>query len=607
MTPALANPPLMTLRDYQQDAVDSLFKYWADGGGDGIIEMATGLGKSLVLAEIIRRMSQEYPQMRMIAATHVKELISQNFDKLNKLYPYAPAGIYSAGLRRRDTRHKIIYAGIQSVVRRAEQIGERHLMLVDECHLISTNTNTSYQRFITDLRGFYPQMKIVGLTATPYRLDSGSLIGENRMFDDIVYSYDVGRGIEDGWLSPIVNRAPACAIDTSNVKVRGGEYLESDLIDAVSDEAFIRETCIDALSRCNDRKSLLFFCTGVNHSHSVVEMLRNLGCTAEAVLGETPAQEREDIIGRYKRGEIRALVGANVLSVGFDAPETDAVIVMRATLSTGLFVQMVGRGTRITESVNINKYATAAERRTAIAHSSKPNCLLLDYGGNLQRHGPLNLISRRPARAKRDEENENVKECNNPECGDSAAVEDWAQNKGLCPTCQTKQCKSCREWVDIELWEGEENRTCPKCGHEHKPVPREITHENDADEHSDVLAPTEIVHLHEQGWREVTGWSAQRHGVPLSDKPNTLRITYDLAHGAPVSEWICFDHPLGTFPRGKAEKWWRDHGGEIVACDDVAAALEHFSDLKPPRTIRIEQDGKWDRVVSRRFGKGRSV
>lgn len=338
------------MRDYQSAAVDAVFDYWGEGGGNPLVVLATGLGKSVVFGEIARRVLTDYPTMRVLLLTHVQELVEQDFKALLRVWPDAPAGIYSAGLGMRQTRHRITCASIQSVYRKARELGPRHLVIIDEAHLVPAKGAGMYRSLLDDLRMEEPDLRVLGLTATPFRLDSGRLDkGADKIFDQVVYEYGVGEGIADGWLSPLRSRAGEVEIDVSGVTKRGGEFVAESLEVAANDASLITRACAEIVRRGVDRRSWLVFCAGVDNAFRVRDELRRLGVCAETVTGDTPKDERRRIVADFKAGRIRALTNAQVLTTGFDAPSTDLIAFLRPTLSTGLYVQMIGRGTRKAE------------------------------------------------------------------------------------------------------------------------------------------------------------------------------------------------------------------------------------------------------------------
>jgi DNA repair protein RadD len=199
---------VLTLRDYQRASLDALYAYWADGGGNGLIVLPTGAGKSLVIAALVHELLQGWPDLRICIVTHVRELIAQDFKELIGFWPGAPAGIYSAGLGQRDAHARILFCGIQSVWNKVGRLGAFDAVIVDEAHLIPRKADTSYGRFLESLRHLTPDLRVVGLTASPYRLDSGCLDqGDGALFDRVVYDANVGDLIQAGY-SPR-RRAPS--------------------------------------------------------------------------------------------------------------------------------------------------------------------------------------------------------------------------------------------------------------------------------------------------------------------------------------------------------------------------------------------------------------
>ena len=197
---------MIELRDYQRAAIDALYAWFRAGRGSPLVVAPTGSGKSVILAEFARSAVVAFPETRILIVTHVRELIAQNHAALIRLWPDAPAGIYSAGLGKRQLGRQILVAGVQSVARRARDLGHVDLAIVDEAHLVPRSSDTQYGRLFEGLRATNPNLKVIGLTATPYRLDSGLLHGgENALFDGIAHDIPIGELVERGHLSPLIS------------------------------------------------------------------------------------------------------------------------------------------------------------------------------------------------------------------------------------------------------------------------------------------------------------------------------------------------------------------------------------------------------------------
>jgi DNA repair protein RadD len=366
----------MQLRHYQVEAIDAVFSYWAEEGGSPLVEMATGTGKSLVIAELCQRLVRQYDNFRIVVVTHVKELIEQNYKEFlaNWWRGADYAGIHSAGIGKRDTRQQIIFAGIQSVHSKAAQFGSVDLLIIDEAHLVPRNESTMYCKFIAGLLAINPEMRLAGLTATPYRLGSGRLDrGDGAMFDKIVFEYGIGDGVRDGYLARLVSKATETGFDLTGVGKRGGEYIEKQLQAAVDKTETTRRAIDEAVAFGKDRKAWIAFCSGVEHAYHVRDEIRLRQFVAETITGATPSEERRRILEDFKAGHIRCVTNANVLTTGFNCPSVDMLLMLRPTASTSLYVQMVGRGSRNAPG--------------------KKDCLVLDFAGLIRTHGPVDCVT----------------------------------------------------------------------------------------------------------------------------------------------------------------------------------------------------------------------
>ncbi|MFD1300737.1 DEAD/DEAH box helicase [Methylobacterium marchantiae] len=443
----------MDLRPYQRASLDALYASWRNDAGNGLIVLPTGAGKAFVIAALVREVIAARPEARVVIVTHTRELIAQNHRELMAYWPDAPAGIYSAGLDRRDTTTQILFCGIQSVWNRIEAIGAFDVVVVDEAHLIPRNGETRYGRFLAALRAARPHLRVVGLTATPYRLDSGRLDeGEGRLFERIVYEANVGDLIHQGYLAPLICKATATALDVSGVGKRGGDYVPSALEAAVNQDWITRAAVEEMAVFGRERRAWLAFCAGIAHAEAVRDAVRAEGYTCEMVTGETGKRERDRILRDFSEGRLRCLTSVSVLSTGFNVPRVDLIALLRPTQSTGLYVQQVGRALR-----------------TA---SGKADALILDYAGLVRMHGPVDIVTARSAAAIKGREGEvRAKPC--PGCG------------ALIPL-NASTCEGC--WVEPD----EADQEGP-------------SHEAAAEDEHPILSRDVPV------WRSVTRWRLGRH------------------------------------------------------------------------------------------------
>lgn len=528
----------MELRPYQQEAVDAVFDYFGKQRGNPLVVVPTGGGKSVILSEFIRRVLADWARERILVVTHVRELIDQNYRALLRHWPEAPAGIYSAGLKRREAKAQVLFCGIQSVYEKADKIEWADLILVDEAHLIPARGFGMYRRFLADLRERNQHVKLIGLTATPYRTDTGSLMsGEDRIFDGIAYNCDITKLIEDGYLSRVTARGGKAKIDTSDVHLRGGEFIESELQAAATQDDIVERAVDEIVQRGEDRKSWLVFCCGVEHANKVTDQLIAKGIPSCSVFGSTPMAERDALVAAFREGKIRALVNVGVLTTGFDAPGVDLIALLRPTMSPGLYVQMVGRGLRLAPG--------------------KTDCLVLDFGGNVLRHGPIDQVQIR-------------------EPGSSDSV-------GEAPV---RECPNCQMMVAAQ------HRVCPECGYEF-PTPLRVAHADRPDEvailSTESKSPFEkyaVSHIEYRLWQSNIS------------KPPTMRVDYVGGLTQRVSEWVCLEHQPRTFPRRKAETWWLARGGRHPIPCSVREALDRRAELRTPIEITVDTRGDYPSVVA---------
>ncbi|MDD3089123.1 MAG: DEAD/DEAH box helicase [Candidatus Omnitrophica bacterium] len=516
-----------TLRPYQEEAIQALYDFWSEGQGiNPLICMPTGSGKSLVIAEFIKQTCTRWPGVRVCILTHKRELIVQNEAELLQQWPDAHTGVYSAGLNRKEIRPPILFAGIQSIYKHAFDLEKIDVAIVDEAHLIPRSTETRYGKFLADLRVANPNLVVVGLTATPYRLDSGLLYeGDDALFDGIAYDTDLLKLIEEGFLLPVVSRGGRHKIDLSGVHTRMGEYASNELETAANDYWVVRDAVYEIIEQGEDRNSWLIFASGVKHARHILEVFESHNIDCALVTGETPTAERDQIIDAFKNQRLKCLVNVEVFSTGFNAPCCDLIALLTATKSTGKYVQIVGRGMR--------------------PCPGKENCLLLDFGGNVMMHGPIDSVSPKPASKK--------------------------DGTGEAPS---KECGWCNEIVAAGV------RVCPRCGTE---FPKPALNHSDKSFDGAVLSSQE----HDM-WVNVLDPVEYLRWGGKNDKPDTLRCNYYTdGREKPYCMWIAPDH--GGYAARKAHEYIRACGGQAKSVDHCLSEMFFWQD---PTRIKVGRDPK---------------
>lgn len=491
---------MITLRDYQEASVEAVFDYFVAKEGNPLVVLPTGAGKSLVLGEFIRRACMLYPDTRMLVLSHVKELLAQDAAAILRVWPEAPISIYSAGLNAKDLSGQVVIAGIQSIHRRAYDVQQCDLVLIDEAHLVSGADTGMYRRFLRELAQINAHLKIVGLTATAFRLDTGLLHkGRERLFTDICHEVNLGWLIDQGYLSPLRCKRTSTTLDVSGVHVRGGEFIASELEAAVDIEHINRAIVDELVEKGADRGSWLVFATGIGHARHLCDEIRSRGVNAETVFGDTSPAERARILGDFKDGSLRCVVNVAVLTTGFDAPGVDLIAMCRPTKSKGLYVQIMGRGTRLAEG--------------------KDDCLILDFAGVIAMHGPVDMVR-----------------------GDTKS-EAIGDEPGVAPV---KECPECRELVAAGA------RRCPACGYEFPPPAIKLSKRP-------IQAAVLSRELKDE-WLAVSGVGYFRHHK--LDSPPSLRVEYRCGL-ATYREWVCLEHS-GFARQKATQWWSRRAPGKAI-------------------------------------------
>ncbi|WP_330959582.1 DEAD/DEAH box helicase [Photobacterium sp. 53610] len=358
---------MYTLRPYQQDCVKATVHYFRQHSTPAVLTLPTGAGKSLVIAELAR-----IARGRVLVLTHVKELVEQNHAKYESYG--LKASIFSAGLSRKETDQQVVFASVQSMVNSLDQFdAEFSLLVIDECHRVPDDENSAYQRVIKHLQSINTGIKILGLTATPYRLGMGWIYKyhtrgqvrteQERFFRDCIFELPIRYLLDEGFLTePKIMDMAVIGYDFSGLKpASNGHYRESDLDAVIAKSSRATPMIIEqVIDYAKDRKGVMIFASTVNHAKEIMGYLAEEN--AALVVGDTPLEERDRIINAFKNQQIQYLVNVSVLTTGFDAPHVDLIAILRPTESISLYQQIVGRGLRLAEG--------------------KTDCLVLEYAGN---------------------------------------------------------------------------------------------------------------------------------------------------------------------------------------------------------------------------------
>lgn len=527
----------MILRPYQQKSIDDLYTWMRNNKGNPCLVLPTGSGKSHIVAALCKDALQTWPETQILMLTHVKELIEQNAEKMRQHWPGVPLGIYSAGMRMKHLGEPITFASIQSISNVMQRVGYVDLVIIDECHLVNHQNAGMYRSLLAYLKTVNPAMRVIGLTATPYRLGHGCITDNPAIFDALLEPVTISQLITLGFLATLKSKVTKTTYDLSNVHKRGGEYIESELQAAVDTDQNNEDVVQEVIALAGDRKSWLFFCTGVNHARSIEKLLVSYGISAKSVTGDTPKQEREKILSDFKDGRIQALTNANVLTTGFDAPNIDLIALLRPTMSTGLYVQMAGRGMRLKEHTD--------------------HCLVLDFAGVVRTHGPITAV--KPPQRKGEE----------------------SRGNGEAPV---KVCGNCDELVALSA------KKCPACGMEFpEPEKKVLKLHND-----DIMGVFGIK-------MDVTEWNWRKHTSKASGKDMLCVSYYGALSDPSVTEYFPLTHDgyAGQKAVGQIVKIAQSAGATFDGGDLLEKWADRLNESRPPKHISYQRDGKYYRILTR--------
>jgi DNA repair protein RadD len=543
----------MQLRGYQGRTIDELWAWFAQHReGNPIVNACVGAGKSLMIAALSQRANDEFPGTRILVLVHQKELLEQNLGKLNRIWPSAHLGVYSASFGRKQLGCQITFATIGSIYKDAHKLGRIDLVLADECHLISTREAGMWRKFLKDLSTYCPAVRVIGWTGTDFRGNGVFLTdGKEPLFTHVASRVTMRELLDLGYLVPLVPASTTARIDTADVRMSGDDFVVHELAQVTDKKELVEAACKEIVQLAKDRRRWLVFAVTVEHAEHVRDELVRLGIAAAMVSAETPKAERDATIRAFRAGTYRCLVNVAVLTTGFDVQEVDFIALLRATRSPVLYVQIAGRGMR----------CLGADINESIANG-KSNCLWADFTDTTERMGPVDLIRGRPA-------------TNGARSGE--------QPMKICPECANPNPTA----VMI----------CAYCGFKF-PEPDRVRHRQSASGAA-VLSDQDIV-------LETVPVERVRYASHYKqDQPDSLRVEYMRGPLVIAKEWVCFSHR--GLARHRAEQWWQERATieQIpLSTKDALEWLDYDSNiLRTPIAIIINANEKYPVVTGYRWSE----
>lgn len=559
-------------RFYQTDALDSVYPL----KGRKLIVIPTGGGKSYIAG----RLSTDATLLvgRVLILTHVKELVEQNARAILQADPLADIGIVCAGLDPAElppelrgfygrTDAEITIASVQSVYRKLPLWDNVGLIIIDEAHRITPIGGKLYRAVLNH----FPDVPLIGLTATPFRMGTGYLTeGEHRLFDEICYEISHHELVELGYLVPFATRGSALAYEDEGLKTIGGEFSQASLNELAKDAEKTQKIVKQLVQRARDRNHWLIFAMNVRHARVIRDLLAADGIEAGIIYDgmEKEGLDRDLEISLFKLGIYRALINVNVLTTGFDFPALDCVILLRPIASIVLYIQCLGRGTRI------------------CIETGKVDCLILDYGGNVSRHGDFskpNVREKKPGKK--------AKECE--PCGERNTT-----GARFCAACGSKfkemfkPCPKCKVELDRSA------QQCHACRYEY-PI-----NEVSLDENGVTIINEKAI------WVDIATWKAKVN-KPFckfneEQRPDCVMIDYKGVDGVTFKEYL---FPESYAARRNFDRFWIAHSkmwdkgqGSTTLPQTSKQAVENWNELRLPRRVKVIRSGKYYNVLAREYG-----
>lgn len=375
---------LWTLRPYQHDAVDTLIKL-APRKQFMLLQAATGAGKTLMAAALMRHYTERW-RFRCLFLAHKAILVRQALERMQTTFEDADVdvGCLCASVEKPgDVAGHIIVASPQTLAHRLDTLPRMDVVIIDECHRLPPKGHASlYADIIAAITRQRPNARVIGITATPWRLGQGPIYGPSThsgtesWFDGLDVRISIRELQEQGWLAPLSVLACDLAPDLLTLPTgASGDFREDALEETLLRPLHLGSAVKAVQSLAADRHRIAAFCVTIAHARALAARFVAEGIKAAAIDSRADAQANQKALTAFDRGELRVLCTVGMLTEGWDCPQTDCLLMCRPTLSPALYVQMVGRGLRTAEG--------------------KTDCLLLDLSGNVLRHGAPNAPRQR--------------------------------------------------------------------------------------------------------------------------------------------------------------------------------------------------------------------
>lgn len=548
----------MNLRPHQIRALDDLWTA-LQCETSVLLEAPCAFGKTIVLSKIIQRLLRENPGFRVLVLVDREVLATQTQDKLLAIAPELTldVGIVCASVAKTKDPHKrVTIASRQSLVGMLNRFEPVHLTVVDECHLMAickegqSEPPDQFGKIIQTLREYRPTMRLLGVTATPYRLNDGHIYGDKNApgclpyWSQVHHRCTVSELQSEGYLVPLTGKTVTpqqWKDDIQNVGTVAGEYNLGRLSDLMERGIYI-QAAVDAWQQhASDRKKTLAFCVTIQHAEKLAAAFNAAGIPSLAIHSELDDLEAYAHMQALKDGTAKVFCSVAKLTTGLDVVDIDCILMARATKSTALYKQKLGRG-----------------QRTA---PGKTDCLVIDLVGNNHEHGTdLDRLKVR-----------------------------WNRGGGKAGEASSKECPDCAADLHLAI------RVCPECGYEYPRNEKEAEAPEMIDAEYGIQPPEEM---------QVLEMFMTKHMSKQTGK-NLLKIRLEMKNqfGSMVTGylWLCFpEDGYSGYAVEKGKKLWYVLSGSDRYPASVAEALsdDWRSEIVTPSTAIVDVSGKWPEVKS---------
>jgi DNA repair protein RadD len=540
---------MIELRPYQEEAVTEAMRILEDSP-TFLLQAPTASGKTIIFIEMIRRYLTQYPDMKIGILAHRQELIIQAMEKLLNVWPEGvrQAGYACAGVGKVDVDSRIVIGSVQTLARR-ELSEPFDLLIIDECHRLGdANADSQYNRIIKANLDANPCFRMLGVTATPYRLNHGYIYGDKcrpdkqNIFPALNYQFPMGEAVRQGALVPWHGKQPVDILaDLKKIRLEKGEYNPGELTDLLIRDRHMKSVPEAYENYGKGRKHCLVFAVTIEHAIALRDCFVARGYAADVLHSKMATGDRKATLRAFWAGRTQFLVNVAILTEGWDCPQVDLIMLCRPTKSPALFVQMIGRGMR--------------------PHPGKRDVLILDMSNNFREHGmPENPRVRYRKRI----------------------IDEGAP---------LKTCPCCKELIPLATM------TCPVCGMVFTREKEDNKEINKAPQMEDINSGD---NRDEYKRLKPYSFSVYRHKVKsaMNIGKEMLCVTiYFLGHQPPIKVFLDIEGVIGINAQLKARFVWNFLAKGAKFPKDIGEACERKRELKLPPVLNVNRSKKFKEIL----------